>query len=299
MNYSIGLDIGGTKIAGAIFDEAMNVCGEMLLPTPDSYDAFLKVCRDVVVGLEQKVNAKATIGIGVPGIIDRAKGSVCAVNIACLNEQNFHSDVQKILDRTVNLANDANCAALSEAKDGAGAGYGVVFGIILGTGVGGGLVVDGKIVAGRNGLAGEWGHIPLPYREAADGPMAACACGQIGCIEKTICGAALGRLYEMHTGERIDARDVVKRAGQGEGTATAVLDHFYTVIAKCFVAIIHAYDPDVIVVGGGMNDLPELYDKVPQRWNKFILGKKADVAFVRAKHGATSGIRGAAWAGRG
>jgi fructokinase len=299
MSFSIGLDIGGTKIAGALFDAKGVELAHKSAPTPDDYEALLALCVSFIDAFDKKNGAKASIGVGTAGMIDRAKGSVVAPNIPCLAGKPFQKDLEKRAGRTARLANDADCAALAEATDGAGKGHRTVFGLILGTGVGGGLVIDGKIHQGPHGLAGEIGHLPLPFREAEDGPLEPCGCGQRGCIDKSISGPALARLYKHMTGKEIEnSHHVVTSLRADTEDTKRVLDRYYTTVAKGLVTVIHAFDPDIIVVSGGLSSLPGLYDEVPKRWGKFALSKQLHTKLVPGEHGTMSGLRGAAMLGK-
>jgi fructokinase len=298
MTFSIGLDIGGTKIAGAVFDAQGALLAQSAVPTPKDYQSLLDACGTMVGELDQACGQKPKIGIGVAGMIDRDKGSVFAPNIPCLEGHAFRSDCEKIFDRAVRLANDADCAALAEAMEGAGQGHRSVFCLIMGTGVGGGFVFDGKMLEGAHGLAGEIGHLPLPFREAEDGPIADCGCGQKGCIDKSISGPALARLYKAMTGKEAHAGQIVDWARQGDSEARRVLDQFYVTVAKATITVIHTFDPDIILVSGGLNALPGLYDKVPNSWGRYSLCKNLRTKFVPAKFGVMSGVRGAARMGR-
>ncbi len=299
MAFIAGLDIGGTKIAGAVFDERYNEIAQIVAPTPSDYGSFLKTCVNIVEQLDQKCGQKASLGVGVPGSIDQKAGTIpFAANTPALSGQPLRDDLAKALNRSVRLANDADCAALSEATDGAGAGYQTVFGLIMGTGVGGGFVVKGQIVEGPNGLTGEFGHIALPFREVSDGPVVTCSCGQTGCIDKSVSGLALARLYKMMTNKEADAFEIDTLARRGDVEAIRVLDSFYTTVAKAMRAVIYTFDPEVIVVCGGLSGLPGLYKEVTERWGKYIVGKNPKTQFVPAKYGAMSGLRGAAWVGK-
>jgi fructokinase len=298
--FSIGLDVGGTKIAGAVFGEDGAEVSRVILPTPANYAEFLSTCVTIIEQLDKTCGAKASVGIGLPGgIAAHAERLPTIANLPCLSGQPLQSDLQAKLGRPVRLANDADCAALSEATDGAGAGYASVFGLIMGTGVGGGLVIDGKLVQGANGLTGEVGHLPLPFREPADGPVAPCSCGQSGCIDKSASGPALVRMYQVMTGKTVNASpQIAELASQGDAGALETLDRFYSTVAKAMVPILHMFDPDIIVVSGGLNNMPALYDEVPKRWGKYALIPNPKTLFVPAKHGALSGLRGAAWLGK-
>jgi len=298
MTFSTGIDIGGTKIAVGVFDKDGTSVAQKVMPTPSDYGELVRLCAALVDDLDRACGEKASVGIGAAGMIDRDRGSVFAPNIPCLRDHTFRSDCEKLMKRPVRLANDADCAALAEAFDGAGEGHKTVFGLIMGTGVGGGLIIDGRIHEGPHGLAGEIGHLPLPFRDALDGPIVECGCGQEGCLDKTISGPSLARLYHAMTGRPIeDPRHIVTSLQKGDADARRVLDQFYTTVAKAMVTVIHSYDPDIIVVSGGMNSLPGLYQEVPRRWERYALCKKLRTKFVPAKHGALSGLRGAARVG--
>lgn len=295
MPFYTGLDIGGSKIAGAVFTGTAKELAREVVATPGSYAGFLSTCRKLVDKLEAKAGHPARVGIGIAGCIDRQAGKVFAPNIPYLRDRPLRQDFEKSLERTIRMANDADCAALSEAWDGAGKGHHSVFTLILGTGVGGGLVVDKKIYEGAHGLAGEIGHLPLPFREYTDGPIVPCACKQQGCIEQSISGPALTRLYESMTGYKADAVKIAALARQGDAGAMRTLDQFYTTVSKAMVTVLHTYDPDIIVVSGGLCQLPGLYEEVPKHWSQYALPEKLKTKFVPAKHGSMTGVRGAAW----
>lgn len=300
MALSIGLDVGGTKIAGAVFSGDGVEIARIIQPTPSDYEAFLRTCTLIVEQLDQAAGGKASLGIGLPGAIAaKADPLPTLANINCLSGKNLQHDLETRLDRPVRLANDADCAALSEATDGAGASYRTVFGLIMGTGVGGGLVIDKKLLQGVNGLTGEFGHLPLPFREGADGPIVPCNCGQLGCIDKSASGPALLRLYNKLTKKTLTASPQIgELARQGDAGALETLDQFYTTVAKAMVPVLHMFDPDIIVVCGGLSSLPGLCETVPKRWNKFTMIANPKTLFVIGQHGALSGLRGAAWLGQ-
>ncbi len=300
MNFAIGLDIGGTKIAGAVYSDDGREVSRSVVPTPKSYLSFVEACATVIDELEKPVDQKATVGIGLPGAVAaHAIHLPTIANIACLSGKPLQDDLQKRLGRPVRLANDADCAALSEAKDGAGAKYRSVFGLVMGTGVGGGFIYDGKLIQGVNGTTGEIGHLPLPYRDEADGPIVECNCGQKGCIDKSASGPALLRLHHKLTGTMYTASpQITELARQGDKGALATLDIFFTTVAKSMTAVLHSFNPDVIVVCGGLNNLPGLYEEVPKRWSQFAMVPQVKTRFVPAMHGAITGLRGAAWLGR-
>jgi len=293
MTFYAGLDIGGTKTAGAIYDSDDRELAQVSLPTPGEYDAFLETCRVILEQLWQ-VGKADTLGACAP----YADNFVCS-NVPYLAGKDLKGDLAKLFGRPVPLGNDANCAALAEAMAGPGKGYRSVFGLIMGTGVGGGLVLDGQIFVGANGLCGEVGHLPLPCREESDGPSCiACGCGQKDCIECFISGSGLSRLYYLMTKHEAEAKDIGAFAAQGDKDALGVLDRFYTTVAKAMVVVLHTFDPDIIIVSGGLNSLPGLYDAVPKRWGRYGVSRNPKTKFVPASFGAMAGLRGAAVLGR-
>ncbi|MGE3623843.1 MAG: ROK family protein [Bdellovibrionales bacterium] len=297
MPFFIGLDIGGTKTAGGVFGDNGNPVAQSVVPTPGSYEELVAACGKLFSEFEKICGEAAKIGIGIAGMIDQTQGTVFAPNIPYLAGKPFRQDLEKLANHHVHIANDADCAALSEAIDGAGQGHRLVFGLVMGTGVGGGMVIDGKLYQGTHGMAGEIGHVPLPFREASDGPVVACGCGQKGCLDKTISGPALARLYKVMTGKEADAAHVGELAQGGDAEARRVLDQFYTTVAKACTVIFHTFDPEVIVINGGLNDLPGIYDEVPRRWGQYCLAKSPRTKLLPAKFGSMSGLRGAAWLG--
>ena len=291
MGKYIGIDIGGTKIAGAMYDEAGHELAQITLPTPDNYPTFLENIRAIVAQMEQQNGRADSIGVCSPFLEN-------SVNMPFMAGKPLSRDLEKFFDRPVPVDNDANCAALAEAMEGAGKGYNAVFGLIFGTGVGGGFVVNGHIIAGANGMCGEIGHLPLPFYEESDGDKVLCGCGQYGCIEKLVAGGAVARLYQKLTGKNADARQIAGLAQDGDVDALRVLDRYFTVAAKAMVAILHSFDPDIITVSGGLNALPGLYEEVTKRWGQFAVCKNPKTKLVPATFGSMAGLRGAAWLGR-
>lgn len=283
---AIGFDIGGTKIAAAAYDEAGREVARATRSTPADYDSFLSACREAFA--EVRLVAEVSVGVGTAG----------SANMPFMRGRDLAADLARCFEQPVAIDNDANCAALAEAIDGAGQGEAAVFGLILGTGVGGGFVHHGRIVRGRHGLAGEIGHLPLPFYEATDGAVVTCGCGAVGCLEPLCNGSGLARLHTKLSGETIDARQIAERAGRGDGAALRTLDRYYTVVAKAMRVIVFSFDPDVIVVSGGLSSLPGLIEEVPRRWGAFMPGIDVQTKFVAAKHGPMAGLRGAAWLGR-
>lgn len=292
----IGLDIGGTKISAIGLGPDGGIVASTRIATPRTYAATLAAIGRIVGDLENLRGEAATrVGISLPGVVDVVGGMVHAVNLPWLGGRPFANDLAMVLGRPVRIVNDANAFVLSEAIDGAAAGAGVVFGVILGTGVGGGLVIDRRIISGANGLTGEWGHIPLPWRREEDGPLQPCSCGKAGCIETVLAGAGLSNLYRARSGRMLAAADIGQKALEGESEAIATLEVHRHALARCLATIINILDPDVIVLGGGLSDLPGLVDSVRDMWNEWTLVRAPRTRLVRAMHGADSGVRGGAW----
>ena len=295
----IGIDMGGTKLSALVLDSAGRECLRARRATPVGYDETLAALADIVAGLEAGVGRQGLpVGLGLPGVVDPEAGTVRAVNLPWLAGRPFGADLARVLARPVPLANDANCFVLSEAVDGAGAGSAVVFGAVLGTGVGGGIAVNGRCLTGVHGIAGEWGHTPSPWREEADGPARPCACGKIGCVETILSGAGLVRLANSHGGHAETAEEIGVRAGRGEKVSIDILDSYFRLVAKALATVVNFLDPEAIVLGGGLSELPGILDKVPLFWRGLALVVEPRTRLRRAVHGADSGVRGAAWLAR-
>ena len=291
----LGIDRGGTKIAAVVLDAGGRVLWERRVATPrGDYDASIEAIAGLVAGGLEATAAPATIGIGMPGIISPATGLVKNANSTWLIGRPLHQDLERRLGQPVRLANDANCLAVSEAVDGAAGGARVVFAIILGTGVGGGLAIDGRVIDGVNAIAGEWGHNPLPWPDAGELPGPPCYCGKPGCIETWISGPGLAGDHVRRGGDPIRGEDVVTRAAAGDALAAATLDVWMHRLAKSLATIINVVDPDVIVAGGGLSRIPRLYDRVPQLWGRWVFSDHVVTKFVAAQYGDASGVRGAA-----
>lgn len=296
MATALGIDLGGTKIEAAALDAAGQVRWRARVPTPaGDYAGTLQALAALVARAESACGPLASIGIGHPGTLTAA-GRIKNANSTCLNGQALQGDLQALLGRPLRLANDANCLALSEATDGAAAGAGVVFAVILGTGVGGGIAVQGRVLAGANGLAGEWGHNPLPWAEADEHPGPACYCGQRGCIEAWLSGPGIARDHGT-PGQPVEA--IAAAAASGDAAAAATLQRHAQRLARALAAVVNLLDPDVIVLAGGVSQLPGLADRVRAQWSRWIFSAGADDApctrLVTARHGDASGVRGAAW----
>jgi fructokinase len=292
----IGIDLGGTKIEAIALGTGGAELHRHRIPTPrDDYDATVRAVRDLVLRLESGAGAPATVGIGMPGIISPASGLVKNANSTWLNGRPFDRDVATALGRPVRVENDANCFALSEAVDRAGAGEPVVFGVIAGTGTGGGVVVHGRVITGHNAIAGEWGHNPLPWAGAEDLPAPPCYCGRSGCIETYLSGPGLAADHARHTGQPLDAASIAARAAQGDETCRTSLARHARRFARALASIVNVLDPDVIVLGGGVSHLQHLYTAIPEQWTPFIFSDRVTTRVTAPKHGDSSGVRGAAW----
>ncbi len=294
----IGFDVGGSKIAALALDADGRELGRWRQDVPRDYPATLDALAGIASGLSEAHGSAQAVGIAVPGMIGADGALIRAVNLTWIEGRPLRDDLARRLGLPVALANDANCFALSEAVDGAAAGAAVVFGVILGTGVGGGIVVEGRPLAGANAIAGEWGHNPLPPGPAADGPPPTCGCGRTGCVESWLNGAALARDYARLTGRVADAPAIVRRAADSDGAARAALERYRQRLATALAAVINLLDPDVIVLGGGLSALPGLYDEVPDLWRSLVVARAPKTRLVPARFGAESGLRGAAWLGR-
>jgi fructokinase len=288
----IGIDLGGTKIEGIALGEDGRGLIRRRVPAPrGDYRHTLDAIVSLVRVLEEQTGRRGTVGIGIPGTISSATGRVKNANSTWLNGQPLADDLPRLLGRPVRLANDANCFALSEATDGAAAGARVVFGVILGTGTGGGIVVNRDVVAGVNGIGGEWGHNPMPWPREDEWPGPPCYCGRTGCIETFLSGPGLARDFGAAAG----ADDVAARAAAGDPAAVRCLDRYEERLARALAAIVNVLDPDVIVLGGGLSNIERLYTGVAQRWAPFVFSDSVMTRLVRAAHGDSSGVRGAAW----
>ncbi len=292
-DFRIGIDFGGTKIEIA----ALGGDGAMLLrrrvANPGVYEPAIAAMVSLVQETERELGGLASVGVGIPGAISPESGLVKNANSVWLNGRPFARDVSVAMARQVRVENDANCFALSEAVDGAAAGKRVVFGIILGTGVGGGIIVDERVLAGPHHIAGEWGHIPLPWPKLEEFPMPACFCGNEGCIERFLCGSALASDCDG-PGSR-DASSIPGRAAAGEERAVAALARHSDRLGRCLAMVINFLDPDAIVLGGGLSNMPHLYDRVPELTAGRVISPRMITPILRNVHGDSSGVRGAAW----
>ena len=291
----IGIDLGGTKIEAIALDADGRERFRHRVATPrGDYAATVEAVALLVVQAEAVVG-RSTVGVGMPGVVSPASGLVKNANSTWLNGRPLSEDLASRLERPVRLANDANCFALSEATDGAAAGLAVVFGVILGTGVGGGLIVNGRVLTGANAIAGEWGHNPLPWPEAGEWPGPPCYCGRTGCIETFLSGPGLARDFRDRTAREADAASLAAAAAAGNVEAGESLSRYEHRLARGLAAIINVFDPDAIVLGGGVSNVARLYERVPRLWPEFVFSDAIVTRLVRAVHGDSSGVRGAAW----
>src|SRR5262245_30542011 len=316
MPLRIGIDLGGTKIEGIVLDGSREAV-RLRVDTPrDDYQATLAAITNLVATLESRIpnpesRSRASVGIGIPGTISPATGLVKNANSTWLIGKPLQEDLERLLGQPVRIANDANCFAMSEATDGAGSGAEVVFGVIAGTGVGGGISVNGRIIIGANGIAGEWGHNPLPWSDEEEEERQ-CYCGKRGCIETFLSGPGVTVDHERGAGLRLFPPQIIEAAARGDDVAEQTLRRYERRMARALASIINVLDPDVIVLGGGMSNVTRLYTNVPRAWGEFIFAAQRRTSepnerpepiepgepkteLVPARHGAASGVRGAAW----
>lgn len=292
----IGVDLGGTKIeAVALADDGTIVVRRRVATPREDYAATLDAIGHLVEAVVRETGHVGPVGVGMPGTISPATGRVKNANSTWLNGRPLHEDLERRLGRRVRLANDANCFALSEARDGAGAAAGVVFGVILGTGVGGGIVVDGRLLTGPNAVAGEWGHNALPWPGASEWPGPPCYCGRTGCVEVFLSGPGLRHEHRLRTGEALEATEIAEAAARGEEASRHTLEIYAHRLARGLAMVVNVLDPDVIVLGGGLSNLEVLYSRVPELWGDFVFSDRVDTRLVPPRHGDSSGVRGAAW----
>lgn len=294
VSLRIGIDLGGTKIEGIALDGDREV-GRIRVDTPRNYAGTVEVIAALVEALEDRAGTTGTVGIGIPGAEAPATGLVKNANSVWLIGQPLRGDLETRLGRDVRIANDANCFAVSEAADGAAAGADVVFGVIVGTGAGSGIVVRGRVLTGPNGIAGEWGHNPLPWPRDDERPGRECYCGQHGCIETFLSGPGMQADHEQRTGLVRRPIEIVADAGAGDRAAAETLSRHHERMARALASVINVLDPDVIVLGGGLSNIQSLYERVPKLWEPFVFSDARRTKLVQARHGDSSGVRGAAW----
>ncbi len=298
MSFRIGIDLGGTKTEIAAMDAGGRIVHRLRVPTPaGDYRATLGILAELVHGMELELGdpGTSTVGVGTPGSISPTSGLLRNANSVCLNGHAFRQDFEKVLGRPVRIENDASCFALSEASDGGGQGARVVFGVILGTGVGGGLVIDGQLLHGANAIGCEWGHNSLPWPLPGEYPGRPCFCGRNGCIETFLSGPGLAADHAAAGHAAPSAKDIVALALAGDAQAEATLARYERRLARALASVINIVDPDVIVLGGGLSNVDRWYQSVPQLWGAFVFSDAISTRLVRNAHGDSSGVRGAAW----
>ncbi|WP_040509099.1 ROK family protein [Gluconobacter morbifer] len=303
-DYRLGIDLGGTKIEIAVLDRTGDLVLRERIPNPGVYQEAVLAIRDLVTSVDHRLGAvpshrvsagqhTSTLGVGIPGSISPETGLIKNANATWLNNQPFGLDLEAALARPVRTENDANCFALSEAADGAAKGMLTVFGVIIGTGMGAGIVNNGRVLEGRHHIAGEWGHLPLPWFESTDEPARPCFCGNKGCMERYLCGPALAAEWKG-PGHRNTA-GIEEAAANGDRAAIAALTRYTERFARACAMVINFLDPDIIVLGGGVSNLNTLYERVPPLLAQHVITPVCTTPIVRNKHGDSSGVRGAAW----
>ena len=290
----VGVDFGGTKIEAAALDSDGNFLARVRAPNPGSYDAAIRTVCELISDAESQAGGRGTIGVGAPGSISPRTGVMRNANSTYLNGRRFREDLVAALGRDVRLANDANCLALSEVVDGAAAGSRVAFAVILGTGCGGGLVVNGQLVEGANGVGGEWGHMPLPWPSASELDATQCWCGQRGCLETWVSGTGLQRDYLQSTGRQFDGESIIQAARAGDAQAQSAFDQYVSRLGRALAVIVNVLDPDTFVLGGGMSNVTELYERLPGVVRSYVFSDSWEAKIVPAHWGDSSGVRGAA-----
>ena len=292
--YRLGIDLGGTKTEIAILDDNSKPVYRKRVVTPGhDYEAILTLIADLVIEAEKSLQVKPTIGIGTPGAISPSSGLLRNSNTTCLNGRSFVTDVEQRLKRRVRIQNDANCFVLSEALTGAGKGYPVVFGVILGTGAGGGLVVNQLLLNGPNAITGEWGHNPLPWKTETDGSPW-CYCGKQACIETFISGSGLASNFEKRYAVRSSSEEIVLGARKGDKNCVLAMGLYFDQLARALAHVINILDPDAIVLGGGMSNIEEIYQQIPHRLTDYVFSDSVKTPILPALHGDASGVFGAA-----
>lgn len=304
----LGIDLGGTKIEIIALDDGGRELLRRRVPTPQGdYYATLQAIAQLVRDAEAELGQQGSVGIGTPGALSRATGRLKNSNSVVLNDQPILQDLEAMLQRKIKISNDANCFALSESTDGAAAGAEVVFGVILGTGVGAGIVVNGHVLTGPNGIAGEWSHNPLPWPQPHELPGPSCYCGKHGCIETFLSGPGMMQLHHIETQESVRAElvegeteiptpaEIVTRSEQDDAACERTMQAYENRLARSLAHVVNILDPDVIVLGGGMSNIERLYKRVPELWGQWVFSDRVDTRLVKNKYGDSSGVRGAAW----
>jgi len=291
----IGVDFGGTKIEAAALAADGRFLARVRVPNPGGYDQALTTVRDLVDRVEAEAGSTGTVGVGLPGSLSPRTGLMRNANSTYLNGRSFREDLSEALGREVRVANDANCLALSEAVDGAVQGAKVAFAIIVGTGCGGGLVVDGRLVEGANGIGGEWGHMPLPWPSMEENPGPKCWCGQHGCLETWVSGTGFRRDFaQAQGGQLLTGEAIIDAARRGEPAAVAAFDRLIGRLGRAIAVVCNLVDPDAFVIGGGLSNVAELIERLPEAARPFVFSDAWETKIVPALWGDSSGVRGAA-----
>lgn len=295
MSRRVGVDLGGTKIEAVTLDPTGEEEARLRVPTPQGeYERTIQEIARLIDQVAPDLASDIPVGVGTPGTISPFDGLMKNANSVVLNGRPLDRDLGAALERPVLMRNDADCFALSEAIDGAAAGAEVVFGVIIGTGVGGGVVVDGKVRTGPNRVGGEWGHNPLPWPTAEEAPGPDCYCGKSGCVETWLSGPAMEADHGRVTGQNLTSREIVAAAAEGDRAARESLDRYVDRMARSLATVINVLDPDVVVLGGGMSNIDLLYERVPEMWDRYVFGGEAATRLAANRHGDSSGVRGAA-----
>lgn len=296
MNLRLGIDLGGSKIEIiALATDGSELLRQRIATPHKNYRATLGAIVGLVEATENTLGERGSLGIGIPGAESTRSGLIKNANSTCLIGQPLRQDLQALLDRQIRLANDANCFALSEAVDGSGRDAEIVFGVILGTGVGGGIVINQRVLTGANAIAGEWGHNPLPLPSADDLPLPTCYCGRQGCIETYLSGPALAADHFRHTGQTLPAKEIDRRASAGDAACEASLRRYENRLGRALAGVINILDPQVIVLGGGLSKMTRLYKNLPDCCGQQVFSDVFCTPIVPPQHGDSSGVRGAAW----
>jgi fructokinase len=292
----IGIDWGGTKIEAIALDEDGTALARRRIATPQhDYDAGIRAAADLVRGIEAELGRDGTVGIGIPGAISPATGLVKNANSTWLNGRPLDKDIEEALGEPVRVENDANCLAVSEGTDGAGANAAVVWAVILGTGVGSGIAIGGRALCGRDRIAGEWGHNPLPAPRDDERPGPSCYCGRQGCIETFLSGPAMAADHARHAGQALKAEEIVAAMRTGDGDARATFRRYVERLGRAMAHVVNILDPDVIVIGGGLSEIDELYRDLPAAVAPHVFSDRFTTPIRKSRHGPSSGVRGAAW----
>lgn len=291
----MGIDIGGTKMEAAVLDASGGILARRRIATPEGYEATVVAIAELATAMEAEAGARCSIGLGIPGTISPATGLVKNAPNSSFNGMPFDRDLAQRLRRPLRIMNDANCFALSEAADGSAHGEGLVFGVIVGTGCGGGIVLDGKPLIGANAISGEWGHNPLPWAGDDERPGFPCTCGKRGCIETFLSGTGFAAHHNARYGTELEADEIAGRAEAGDADAAATLAIYENRMARALASVINLLDPDAIVLGGGMSNVQSLYSSVPRLWGQWVFSDRVDTKLLPPRFGDSSGVRGAAW----